>query len=470
MGSGLLKSIGKLRLKQTQTLVIGFIVLILIGALVLNMPFASRSGESIGFISALYTATSVSCVTGQMIVNTAAHWSTFGHIVILLLIQIGGLGVVTLTTTAIMLLQKNIDLRDRLCIATAFGQEYTGGVVRLIQNVWRTTLIIEGCGAVLLTIGFYFSDVIEYTFSQSLAMGVFHSISAFCNAGIDIIGPNGLMPYVSSPAVCIPIMLLIVSGGLGFPVWIELAKTFTRKGSLRLKIERFSVHTKIVFTVTAALIVCGALLFLLFEWDNPATMGKLNWPDKIMASIFQSVTLRTAGFITLNQGGLSEPSRLISCLMMISGGSPSGTAGGIKTTTFAVLFLTMRSALRGKNSIDAFNHEIPLELLQKAICVVVALLIVWLGGTIALYFSENNSVFGVSFLDILFESASISGTVGITTGVAQKLSATGRFICAVSMFLGRLGPVTVTMALTERFSRRHSASNIRLPKTNVIIG
>jgi trk system potassium uptake protein TrkH len=455
-------------------LVLGFALLILLGGLLLTLPFASRDGVSVGFIDALFTATSASCVTGQTVVVNATQWTWFGKLVIILLIQIGGLGVMTIVAVAMMLFNFHISLRDRLVIQSSFNQDGTGGMVNLIRYVIRTTLIIEGVGAVFLAIGFYTSSEIEMGLGQSVVYGMFHSVSAFCNAGFDIIGGSSLAPYVENPIINLTIMALIISGGLGYPVWIETAglfRTAIKKNQTVSHLwKRFSVHSKIVISMTAFLVFGGAFLFFLLEWDNPLTLGGLSLKGKTLASLFQSVMLRTAGFTTIDQAGLNGSSLFLSCVLMIIGGSPAGTAGGIKTVTFGILCYTMINAVKGRDRITVFNRELTLHALQKAMTVMSMLLVTVFVSATVLRFTEHLNPFPHTFLDLLFETSSTSATVGVTTGITPYLTAGGKVTLIVSMFIGRLGPTTLALALTAIYRKANAGGDKTLAKANVIIG
>lgn len=462
------------RKSTAQFLVMGFAILITSGALLLNLPWASNSGESVGFLDALFTATSASCVTGQVVVNTARQWTWFGRIVIISLIQIGGIGVMTLIAIGMMMLRRHFSMRDRMAIQAAFNQEQTGGMVRFIINVIKVTFIIEAIGTFFLTIGFYFADEIKVSFGQALVWGLFHSVSAFCNAGFDIIGDTNMSPYVNNPIINITLMLLIISGGLGYPVWIELAMQYRKSAKEKFRLSSFwtrlSVHSKMAITFTAVFVFGGALMFMLIEWNNPATLGSLSLSGKTFGAFFQSVTLRTAGFNTIDQAGLYEPSQFFSVVLMIVGGSPASTAGGMKTVTFGVIFFAMFTALRGKEGITAFKRELPINALQKALTVTALVLTMVIGGATLLYFTELNNTFEHSFLDLLVETSSVSSTVGITAGITPYLSSPGKIILIACMFIGRLGPVTIALALTDLNHRGASASKISYAESNVIIG
>lgn len=447
---------------------LGFAAMILVGAFLLNLPIATKSGESVGFLNALFTATSANCVTGLVVVNTMEHWALFGKIVILALIQFGGLGFMVVITLAMLAMKRDVSPRSRKIIQASFNQDSIGGMVKLVKNVLLTTLILEGAGAILLAISFFASGTMAI--GESLYQGIFHAISAFCNAGFDNIGTEGMIPYQQNVPVNFILMFLIVLGGIGFPVLIELNEVFKnrQKKSLRYRLNRASLHTKIVLTITAALIVLGTILFLLLEWSNTSTLGNLSFLRKIQAALFQSVTLRTAGFNTISQDGLTEASQAVSSILMLIGGSSASTAGGMKTVTIGIIIFTMLSVLRGKNKLEAFGRSLPLDLLQKALTVVGAMLVVVFASTLLLHFTEQGSAYPHTFMDLLFESASATGTVGVSTGLTPYLSSAGKVVIIICMYLGRLSPVTVVVALNARLHMH--ADNITYPAERVIIG
>ena len=458
----------KKHLLPSQTIMLGFVFMILIGTFLLNLPYASKSGESIGFLNALFTATSANCVTGLVVVNTMGHWTLFGKIIILILIQFGALGFMTVITIAMMLTGQRISLRNRRAIQESFNQDNIGGMVRYVKRVVLITFVIEAIGAIFLAIYFYIE--MQMKLQEALFQGVFHSISAFCNAGFDNIGTNSFIPFQSSIPINFIIMVLIIAGGLGFNVWLDTIRLFRNKEkkSLRLRMIHMSLHSKIVLTVTGILIVGGMLLFLLLEWDNPDTIGKLTVLRRIQASLFQSVTLRTAGFNTVGQGELTEISKFISCVWMLIGGSPAGTAGGMKTVTIGVIAISVVSILRGRNRLEVFGRTLPFDLLQKALSVVATMLTVVFVSTILLYFTELSGQYHHSFIDLLYEVCSAVGTVGLTTGITSSISNEGKVILIICMYLGRLSPVTIAIALNAKLHR--DTNNISLPKERVIIG
>lgn len=437
----------------SQTILAGFACMILIGAVLLNLPIASTSGESVGFLNALFTATSANCVTGLVVVNTASQWTWFGKIVILLLIQFGGLGFMTILTVGLLVTKRQISLRSRQAIQTSFNQDDIGGMVILVKKVIRFTILFEGIGALLLAICFFATTPMGL--GESLVQGCFHAISAFCNAGFDNIGGDSLIPFQANLPINLIIMGLIISGGIGFIVLDETEKLIRneKKQSLRHRLSHLSLQSKIVFTATSALLLSGTLLFLLLEWKNPATLGPMPVWQKVLAALFQSVTLRTAGFYTVPQNGLTEISQFFSCIFMMIGGSSASTAGGIKTVTFGVIIAAMISALKGRQHIVAFQRTLPLRLLQKALTVAGTMLVVVLTSTVLLHFTEQANAFPHSFLDLFFEVSSAAGTVGISTGLTPYLSSPGKLVLIACMFLGRLGPVTVVIALNSKLNQ-----------------
>lgn len=455
-------------LSAAQTIMAGFICMIFIGALLLNLPIASKSGESVGFINALFTATSANCVTGLVVVNTMAHWTLFGKAVILILIQIGALGFMTLITAAMILVRRNISLRSRQTIQTSFNQDNIGGMVRLVKRVVLITITFEALGAIFLALFFWAGGTMSLP--RALGQGVFHAVSAFCNAGFDNIGTNSLVSLQKNVPINFIIMTLIVAGGIGFHVWTEIVRMIKNKEkrSLRFRSHRLSLHSKIVFTMTGILILVGALFFLIIEWSNPHTLGEMPVWEKLQASLFQSVTLRTAGFNTIPQDGLTEISQFVSCILMLIGGSPSGTAGGIKTVTIGIVIISMVSVIRGRNKLEAFGRSLPLDLLQKALSVASIMFIVVFVSTTLLYFTELDNPYPHTFLDLLFETCSAAGTVGVTTGITPHLSDAGKIVLIFCMYIGRLSPITVVVALNKKL--RAGDDSIGLPEERVTIG
>ncbi|MFC6315862.1 TrkH family potassium uptake protein [Lapidilactobacillus achengensis] len=453
-------------LTATQLIALSFVGLILLGTLLLNLPIASKDQQSVGFLNALFTATSASCVTGLVVVNTLAHWTLFGQLVIISLIQLGALGFISIFSASLLLFNRRISLENRVVIKTAFGQDRIGGMGAFIKRVVQITLGIELSGAILLTVFFHQAQSISW--GKAAYQGVFHAISAFCNAGFDILGNSSLQPFQGNWPIILTVSALIVLGGLGFPVIIEFFKRLRskRQWSVRRRLQMLSVHAKIVLVMTGGLLLVGTLVILGLEWQNPATLGPLSWGNKILNAFFQSVTLRTAGYFSIDQAGLTDLSKGISSMLMLVGGSPAGTAGGIKTVSIALILIAVHAAIKGRSQLVAFHRTLPLQLLQKALTVVSMFVLLVLGAVVILTFSEQNSGFSHNLLDLIFEVSSALGTVGLTTGITPHLSEIGKIVIALCMFIGRLSPITVMVALTRQMNQH----DVRYPSATVMIG
>lgn len=425
-------------LRPPQVLVLGFAAVILTGAVLLTLPIASNSGKGLRFLDALFTATSAVCVTGLVVVDTATQYSRFGQLVILCLIQVGGLGFMTMSTLIAFLLGKRISLRERLVMQEALNQFSPAGLVRLTRNILLTTLIVEGTGAAILAARFAF----DYPLGRSIYMGIFHAVSAFCNAGFDVMGDlagpfSSFTSYVSDPVVSLTVCGLIVIGGIGFPVIQELYHY--------RKMRRLSLHAKLVLKITAVLIITGTILVFLFERSNPQTMGRLGSGGKLLAALFQAITPRTAGFSTLNIGAMRLGTLFLLIMLMFIGASPSSTGGGIKTTTFGVLLATVIATIRGYDEVEIGKRRLPKDLIFKALTIAVLALALVITVTLVLTFTEK-----ATFIQILFEVTSAFGTVGLSTGITPNLTDPARILIILTMFIGRLGPLTVAVALAQR--------------------
>lgn len=464
----MLSRLRKINLNPTQVLVLGFLGLILLGTIFLSMPIASKpdaSGirHSIGVIDALFTATSAVCVTGLVVVNTLEHWSVFGKVVIIILIQIGGLGFMTMATTLFMVLGRKIGLKERLVIQEALNQSAISGMVRLVRYILMGTFIIEGLGALFLAINF----AKDYPLLHAIGLGVFHSISAFCNAGFDILSTSSLSPYVHDWGVNLTIIGLIVLGGLGFTVWIDLMKTtklkLDKKFDMKHWFMKLSLHTKLVLVLTGILLGGGFILFFLLEMNNPNTMGDYTLPQKILASLFQSVTPRTAGFNTIPLDQMTDGSKFLTIIFMFIGGSPAGTAGGVKTVTIGVLLFAVISVVRSKQDTEIFDKRIPEDIVKRALAVIMISLLVVIGVTITLTITED-----FTFLDTFFEAVSAFATVGLTLGITGGLTTIGKLLICVTMFIGRLGPMTMAVAFAMRSNRKQI--KIKKPEEKVMVG
>ena len=453
----------------TQILVVGFLTVILIGSFLLTLPISSMSGQFTPFEDALFTATSAVCVTGLVVVDTAAHWSLFGKIVILACIQVGGLGFMSLVSMIFIVLGKKITLKNRLIMQEALNFNTTAGVVRFTKMVVKGTLIVEGIGALLLMLVF----IPEYGLISGIWYAIFHAVSALCNAGFDILGPSSLAPYVGNGIINLVIMSLIVIGGLGFSVWLDLYRVIKYKleapkhFTWKQTINKLMLHTKLVGIITFSLLVVGFVVILILEYRNPNTLGGLSFKEKIYAAMFQSVSPRTAGFYTISLADMADTSKLFTVLLMFIGGSPAGTAGGIKTVTFGILALCAFSTIKGNDQTVVFKRRIPFHLITRALTLVmiaVSVVIVAVGG---LSLSEN-----FTFMEILFETVSAFATVGTTLGITPFLSLTGKILIIIVMFIGRLGPITMAVALMVRRGNKENGTggNIQYPEERVIVG
>ena len=448
----------KFKLSTTQIILLSFLVTILIGSGLLALPISSASGEAVPYLDALFTATTSTCVTGLVTIPTVSTWSVFGQIVILLLIQIGGLGIITIMSGLMLLLNRKMGIDDRLLIQDAFNLNTMSGLAKFIKNVLIGTLIIEGVGAVLYMIVF----VPDFG-ARGIWISVFNSVSAFCNAGIDIIAENSLCNYATNPLINIVTSALIILGGLGYIVWWDVLRVVKSRSPKNRKIFRhLSLHSKIAITATAVLILVGAILIFIFEYDNPLTIGKMSLFDKIQISLFQSVTTRTAGFATIPQENLTNASATVSIVLMLIGGSPVGTAGGMKTVTIAVLICSAFATIRNKNSVTLFGRRISEESIKKAVSVVVMFLTICAISTILLMATSNASP-----LDAVFETVSATATVGLSRNLTATLNTFGKLIIIATMYFGRVGPISLAIALG---SKNESQNVITEPTEDISIG
>lgn len=441
--------------KQSPSRVIasGFLGVILVGAILLTLPISSRAGVTTHFVDALLTATSATCVTGLIVKETHDYWSLFGQITIITLIQIGGLGFMTMASLVALISGKRFSLQSRILIQESFGENYLSGVVRLLRHVVIITFTIEAIGALALSTVY----IPEHGWLKGIYFSVFQSISAFCNAGFDLNGGGrSAMDYVSNPTMNITIMLLIIFGGIGFTVILDMLR-------VKAKIRRLTLHSKMVLMVTGILILSGALLILLMEYTNPTTIGELPLWNKIMASFFHSISPRTAGLNTLAMDQLRMPTVFLIIILMFIGGSPSSTAGGIKTTTFGLMFLSIVNVVKGKNNTVIFNRKISKELTEKATAIVTIYLVFLILATMTLSITDGDK----SFINLMFEVASALGTVGHTINVTSNLSIAGKLMITFCMFIGRIGPLTLFLALTKA---NKSKSKIEYPEGRIMVG
>lgn len=450
-------------LKTTHIIALGFVILIFVGSILLSLPFAAADGQRTPYIDALFTATTSSCVTGLVTVVTGEHWSFFGQVVILIMIQLGGLGVVSFTTLLLIIAGKRIQLKQRMLIQEAYGFDTLTGLVRMVKKMIKGSLIVEGIGAVLYT----FIFIPRYGLLKGIWVSVFTSISAFCNAGMDLMGANSMMDYVDHPLMNLITMGLIVIGGLGFFVWWDFLAMIRRvrkeKMSFKMSWRRMSLHSKIVLSSTFVLITGGAVIFYALEHNNPLTMGNLSMGGKIWASIFQSVTLRTAGFASIDQAGMTNASAILGCVMMFIGGSPGGTAGGVKTVTVMLIAFSVLAVITGKDDVELGHRRIGLENVMKALCVVLLQVVSLVLSTFAMCCFETDLL----ILQIMYETFSALGTVGLTMGITEGLTLAGKIIIIASMYCGRLGPIT--MAMVMNVNSKNKKVHRKLPEGKIFV-
>ncbi len=442
-----------------QILVYGFAGMILVGAFLLSLPAASANGESIGFLNALFTSTSGVCVTGLTVFDPGSTLSVFGEVVLMILIQLGGIGFMTMTSLLYIMMGRRIGLKDRVMIRDSFNETRLQGMVRMTRNVLLITVCTEGLGILLLAVRF----VPEYGAAQGMYFSVFHAISSFCNAGFDIFGKSSnLIPYVGDPLVIIVTSALIVVGGLGFFVVAELFRKATGQSKARL-----TLHTRMVLILTGSFILGGFLIFLVAEGNNHETLGApgVTVQEKVLGALFQSVTPRTAGFSSIDQGAITPISKALTNALMFIGASPSGTGGGIKTTTAALLFLFILSIVRGKEEVEVAKRRIPRELVLRSVAIFTLALALVILFTALIGVIEHNVL---SISDVAFEVTSAFGTVGLSANATPLLSSASRIIIIITMLTGRVGIFTMTMALARRLAK--PGTGIRYPEEKIIIG
>ena len=444
----------RVKFSATQIIAIGFAAIILLGAVLLNLPAASRSGESCGFFPALFTATSATCVTGLVLYDTYTQWSVFGQVVIITLIEIGGLGFMSAASTFVFLLRKKVGMRQKMVIAQALNLNDMDGVVKIQKLVLTGSLSIQGIGALILLLRFW----PQFGFGRALAWGVFHSISAFCNAGFDLFGfiapGQSLIIFNDDPIVCLTLMALVTIGGLGFLVWEEMARV--------RKFKNFSVYTKLVLLMTGGILLLGTIVVLILEWNNPATFGDMPIWQKAMNAFFQTGTLRTAGFVTVDQAGLQDATKAFSILIMFIGGSSGSTAGGLKTVTILVLLLFVWAKARGKQSVHVFKRNIPGDKAVDAMTIVFITALLSIFG--AMVISATSTA---SFLDAWYEAVSAICTVGLTAAGTATLGVASQCVIIAFMYFGRVGILTLSLGF---LMGNRAKDRFQYADTNLLIG
>lgn len=438
------------KLTAPQLILLAFFSLIIIGSLLLWLPISSADGKSVSFTDAFFTSSTSVCVTGLVTLPTVSAWSVFGKVVILLLIQIGGLGVITVMAELMILVHRKIGIADRILIQDSFNLNTTSGIVKFTKKVVFGTLAVESVGALL-----YMTVFVPDFGIKGVWYSVFNSVSAFCNAGIDIISENSLCGYALNPIINIVTCLLIILGGIGYIVWWDVVRVIKKRTKQKIKLwSSLTLHSKIALFTTAVLIVTGAVCFYIFEYGNPETMKGLPVGDRILLSLFQSVTTRTAGFATVPQQNLTVSSSVLSLLLMFIGGSPVGTAGGIKTVTFAVLAASAVSVIKNKNDVNMFGRRISISAVRKASAVAaVSFMIAFLSSLLL------SCVTNAPALDIFYETVSATATVGLSRNLTSSLNTAGKFIIAFTMYLGRVGPISLAIAITGKTKNENIVKN-----------
>ncbi|MBQ9765430.1 MAG: potassium transporter KtrB [Lachnospiraceae bacterium] len=445
-------------MSTTQIIMFSFFFTIIIGSILLSLPISSANGQSVPYLDALFTATTSTCVTGLVTLPVVSTWSTFGQVIILILIQIGGLGIVTIMSGLMLSFHKKMGLKDKILLQDAFNLNSLSGLINFTKKVILGTFVIESLGALI-----YMTVFIPEYGMKGIWISIFTSISAFCNAGIDIISENSLCDYTLNSTINVVTSLLIIIGGIGYIVWWDIIRVLKNIKKLRFKIfKNLTLHSKIVLSVTILLIVAGTMSVFAFEYYNPLTIGSYSFFDKIKVAFFQSVTTRTAGFAMIPQQNLTNASAIVCLLLMFIGGSPVGTAGGIKTVTFAILIASMLSTVKNKTDISLFNRNIPPNLIRKAVAVVSMSFIIMFISTLLLASTTDACA-----LDIAYETISATATVGLTRNLTPTLNIFGKIIIIVTMFLGRIGPISLAVAFS---TKKQTKNIIKNPTEEIIVG
>ena len=445
-----------------QILALGFMGVILAGGVLLSLPFCNR--QPITFSDALFTSTTAVCVTGLVTVTPAVQFTLAGQIILLILIQIGGLGIIACAVGFLLLLRRQITVKERIVIQETYNMEAPGGMVAMILRVIKGTLAVETAGAVL----YAFRFIPEFGVLRGIWYAVFHAVSAFCNAGIDILGDTSFQKYVGDPIINITTVLLIIVSGIGFSVWQDLISNGRRIRRREIPnkwwFTRLRLHSKLAIVTTLILLIGGTVCIFLMERNNPATLGNLSTGEKWMAAFFHSTSTRTAGFATVSQSGLYTQSKFLSCILMFIGGSPGGTAGGVKTTTVAMVVLTCLSVFRGGEQVECFGRRLSGKNIRMGFAVIMTAVTVLFAGTIAITVFDPQ----VPFIDILYEAFSAVGTVGLTADLTPTLSSASHMVLIVMMYIGRIGPIS--LALLFGGMSKPKARARELPEQRIMVG
>jgi len=439
-------------LKPTQILAVGFALLIFLGALILMLPASSSSGEMTPFVEAFFTSTSAVCVTGLVVYDTGTYWSLFGQVVIIILTQIGGLGFMTFAVLVTVALGRRVSLKDRLIMQEAYNTYNIQGVVRLMLYVVSITFTIEGIGAIILAAKF----IPEFGWARGIYYGIFHSISAFCNAGFDLMGGyRSITMYAKDPLIVLTIGGLVMVGSLGFAVIAEIIN--------HKKNERLTLNAKVVIIAHLVLTIGGALLFFLLEFSNRSTIGDMGISHKMMSSLFAAIVPRSVGFSSIVTSDMTVGGIFLTIILMFIGGAPGSTGGGIKTTTAAVLMFSVHSVIKGRDDAEVFGKRLSKELVNRAFAITAVSFVLLTTVTMLLMVTEN-----FTFTEILYEATSAFGTVGLSLGITPELSTVGKILIAFTMYVGRLGPFTFALALAQK--NKSERKNTRYPEANILVG
>lgn len=452
----------KLRFGTMQILGIGFLGTIFLGGFLLWLPMCNT--QPIKFIDALFTSTTAVCVTGLITIVPATQFTLIGKIILLILIQIGGLGVIACTIGFFIILKKRITVRERVVIQETYNLDKISGMVAFIIRVIKGTFLVEGIGAVFYS----FQFIPEFGLVKGIWYSVFHSISAFCNAGIDILGDSSFVRYVDNPLMNFTTMALIIVSGIGFTVWSDIRSTFkeAKKKNLTFRkgIGKLTLHSKLALLMTLILIFGGTLIIFLLEYNNPNTMADMSFGEKLMASAFHSVSTRTAGFATVSQSGLHSGTKFITCILMFIGGSPGGTAGGVKTTTIAMLAMVCITVIHGRKDTECFGRKLSVENFRTGFSVVMLAMVFLITGTTLLAVVEPTK----DFLGLLYEASSAIGTVGLTADLTPTFGNAAKTIVMIMMYIGRIGPVTI--ALLFSLKKNPKKYMRELPEQRIMVG
>lgn len=445
----------KKNLSPFKILAIGFATVILTGGILLSLPISSASGQYTNLLDTIFTATSAVCVTGLVVLDTGIYWSVFGQWVILILIEIGGLGFMAMSTIFALLLGKRISLRERLVMQEAYNTFSLQGVINHVRYMLFFTLAVQGGAALILMTQF----IPMFGIGKGIYFGIFHAISAFNNAGFDLLGNYTSVTVLNTNKVILMTLATLINiGGLGYLVWREII------GSIRSrkKLKNFSLHSKVVLTLSLTLVLFGTLIFLIFEWNNPATMEGMRFSDKVVNSYFSATTPRTAGFNSISNSEMSPAGKLLTMAYMFIGGSPGSTAGGVKTTTLGIVIFTLISVLKGREDVEVYHKKLSQSTVYRAVAVFLLGISIVVLGVMVLSIAEVGATFEV----ILYEVLSAFGTVGLTQGITPSLTAVSKITLTIIMYMGRVGPLTVMLALAGKQSK----ANIKYPEGKLLIG